>query len=575
MGIPSYFSHMLKKHNNIITNLNTANITIDNFYLDCNSIIYDTIKDIPYLNNIDFERELILAVCNKIEYYISIINPTEIAYIAFDGVAPVAKLEQQRSRRYKSWLQKNINAEINSEISDLDYINEWDTSNITPGTEFMRALTYNIKEYFNDLIITKKYRVKNIIISCSDDNGEGEHKIYLNIRANAIYHTNSTSVIYGLDADLIMLALNHADIMKKIYLFRETPHFIKNINKNLNPNELYLFDISNLATLIIRDIINIDNNIDNNISINDTSNNANNDVKTYMSNDTNNMIITTYKNILFDYVFICFLLGNDFLPHFPSINIRSNGIDKLLSTYKHLFCHRTSSTNIKNLTNDKKIIWRNFREYIKYLSELEVIYLRNEMEDRNKYEKYILSNIHGHNTKEYSLQLIPSKERDIEKYINPYVDGWKTRYYKMLFDINIDDNRRKEICVNYLEGIEFTFKYYNDGCPDWRWKYNYHYPPLLEDLLKYIPYFNVEFIPENAINKNNPISEYTQLCYVLPRNSLNLLPIPIMNSVIQKYYYWHNEYYELKWTYCKYFWESHVIMPEIDIDDLEAFIRIK
>ena len=70
---------------NIITNLNTANITIDNFYLDCNSIIYDTIKDIPYLNNIDFERELILAVCNKIEYYISIINPTEIAYIAFDG----------------------------------------------------------------------------------------------------------------------------------------------------------------------------------------------------------------------------------------------------------------------------------------------------------------------------------------------------------------------------------------------------------------------------------------------------------------------------------------------------------
>ena len=572
MGIPSYFSHMLKKHNNIITNLNSRNITIDNFYLDCNSIIYDTIKDIPYLNNIDFERELILEVCNKIEYYISVINPTEIAYIAFDGVAPVAKLEQQRSRRYKSWLQKKITAEINSEISELDLINEWDTSNITPGTEFMRALTYNIKEYFGDLTATKKYRVKNIIISCSDDNGEGEHKIYLNIRNNVIYHSTRTNVVYGLDADLIMLALNHADIMKKIYLFRETPHFIKNINKNLNPNELYLFDISNLAILIIKDIINIDNIIATNDTSNDTSNDTTSNDTT--SNDTNNTIISRYKNIIFDYVFICFLLGNDFLPHFPSINIRTNGIDKLLSTYKHLFCNRTTSTNIKNLTNDKKIIWRNFREYIKYLSELEVIYLRDEMEDRNKYEKYILSNIHGHNTKEYSFQLIPSKERDIEKYINPYEDGWKTRYYKMLFDINIDDNRRREICVNYLEGIEFTFKYYNDGCPDWRWKYNYHYPPLLEDLLKYIPYFNVEFIPQNAINKNNPISEYTQLCYVLPKNSLNLLPISIMNSLIQKYYYLYNEYYELKWAYCKYFWESHVIMPEIDIDDLETFIRI-
>ncbi len=561
MGIPCYFSHMLKKHNNIITNLNTENIPIDNFYLDCNSIIYDTIKDIPYLNNIDFERKLILSVCNKIEYYISVINPIELAFIAFDGVAPVAKLEQQRSRRYKSWLQKKITAEINSEISELDLINEWDTSNITPGTEFMKSLTNKIKEYFEDLVSKLKYRVKNIIISCSDDNGEGEHKIYLNIRCNIPYHTNSTTVVYGLDADLIMLALNHADIIKKIYLFRETPYFIKNINKNLNPNELYLFDISNFATLIISDIINFDINIDT-------------DVASIFESNDNTTIISMYKNVLFDYVFICFLLGNDFLPHFPSINIRTNGIDKLISAYKHLFCYRSKSTNIENLTNNKKIIWKNFREYIKYLSEFEVLYLRDEIEDRNKYEKYILSKVHSH-TKEYSFQLIPSKERDIEKYINPYVDGWKTRYYKMLFDINIDDNRRREICVNYLEGIEFTFKYYNNGCPDWRWKYNYHYPPLLEDLLKYIPYFNVEFIPENAINKNNPISEYTQLCYVLPRNSLNLLPIPIMNSLIQKYDYWHNEYYELKWTYCKYFWESHVIMPEIDIADLEIFIQIK
>jgi hypothetical protein len=70
----------------------------------------------------------------------------------------------------------------------------------------------------------------------------------------------------------------------------------------------------------------------------------------------------------------------------------------------------------------------------------------------------------------------PELSRELERYINPESPGWQQRYYKTLFDMEIDDERRKQICLNYLEGLEWTFKYYTSGCPDWRWSYKYNYP---------------------------------------------------------------------------------------------------
>ena len=80
--------------------------------------------------------------------------------------------------------------------------------------------------------------VSEIIVSPPNEPGEGEHKIFEYIRQNKDYHQSSKTAIYGLDADLLMLTLNHLRCAEQLYLFRETPHFIKTIDSTRARKEL-------------------------------------------------------------------------------------------------------------------------------------------------------------------------------------------------------------------------------------------------------------------------------------------------------------------------------------------------
>jgi 5'-3' exonuclease len=530
MGIPSYFSYIVKNHPEIIKKLLKGDMKNNNLYMDCNSIIYDSVRNINFDEITETaSRVIIFKVIQKIEEYISLICPDDTLMIAFDGVAPVAKLEQQRNRRYKSWYQNEISKSIFKKTSGSD---PWNTTAITPGTIFMQELNNGILTHFKT---ESKYNLSKIIISTSDDVGEGEHKIFNYIRTNSAIHKDKTTVIYGLDADLIMLSINHLPICENIYLFRETPEFIKSIDNSLEPNETYLLDIPELSK---------------NITLN-----MNNDAE--LSNEQQ-------KNRVYDYIFMCFFLGNDFMPHFPAINIRTGGIDKLINAYKATL----GGTN-ENLTNGKKIFWKNVRKFVEYLAKMEDEYFRNEMKLRDKREK----NVYPTETPEQKyakFDAIPTYERELEKYINPFKDGWRFRYYKCLFKVDIDEARCKEICINYMQGLEWTMKYYTTGCPDWRWCYNHNYPPLLQDLLRYIPYFDTDFIQEN---KSASVSPIVQLCYVLPNQSLSFLPDKLYKKLKYDYSHLYPTDCEFTWAFCKYFWESHVELPEININELEKFVN--
>ena len=526
MGIPAFFSYIIKNHPEIIKQIKANKILFNNFYLDSNSIVYDCLRNLDFdIDKKSFEERLIENVCIKINEYITLIKPNQYVFIAFDGVAPVAKLEQQRTRRYKSSFETKLIKKLGKTDNKV-----WDKTAITPGTEFMTKLDKRIKAFFKN----HKFNCK-IIISTSTEKGEGEHKIFKFIRENQVIHKKYKTLIYGLDADLIMLGLNHLPIAREIYLFRETPEFIKSINSDLIPNENYILDLPELSKTIISRMNNFK-------PINEKQ----------------------QSNRLYDYIFLCFFLGNDFMPHFPSINIRTNGIEILLNAYSAVI----GKTN-QNLTDGKIIFWANVRKFVEYLSENELKYLKKEYQIRDRWERRHFPN----NTIEEKLtklQHIPIKERDIEKYINPFEYGWQKRYYEKLFDTDINNFYKRKICNNFLEGLEWVLNYYTVDCKDWRWSYKYNYPPLLSDLCIFIPHFETEMIKPN---NNKSVSPYVQLSYVLPKESLHHLPYEIFIKLMKNKNHLYDTNCDFCWSFCKYFWESHIKLPYIDLEELEHFVN--
>ena len=536
MGIPSYFSHIVKQHRRIVKKYDKNNLKIHNLYMDSNSIIYDAVREIEKTCDIKgcydnkFESALIKLVCKKLEEFIKLIDPQSRVYIAFDGVAPVAKLDQQRNRRYKTGFQARILSKFDDDVDAKKSQYSWNTAAITPGTHFMKKLGNAVKKRFAN---PNEFGLDKLVVSCSGDVGEGEHKIFDYIRKNQTHHKNTTTVIYGLDADLIMLTLNHLHIAPNILLYRETPHFISSIDRTLSPNESYLLDIPLFGKVLARDL-----------------------------NDNKEPDTIQKRNRVFDYIFLCFFLGNDFLPHFPALNIRTTGIDRLLSAYRNV----VGTTN-ENLVNGTSVVWKNVRKLIQELSKYEETMMKEEYVIRDKQSKGVLRR---KMETEEAFMSIPLLDRKQELYINPYENGWEERYYSTLFDIRIDDIRRKQISMNYLEGLEWTLKYYTEGCVDWHWGYDYNYPPLIVDLVKYIPSFDTTMI---KINDLPPVSPLVQLSYVLPGASLSLLPKNIETALRSNYSECYREEHEFCWAYCRYFWEGHALMPSFDIDALERLIK--
>ena len=516
MGIPSYFSYIIKNYSNIIRNLQffTGGSTIDHLYMDCNSIIYDAVRSVESDN---IEDAILSQVISKIEDYIRMIKPTKSVYIAFDGVAPLAKMEQQRTRRYKTYYMSTLN-KTNS--------TPWNTAAITPGTVFMNKLSRRVTGHFENLAAA--FGVNQIHISCSDQHGEGEHKLFECCRAECSISDNVA--VYGLDADLIMLSIFHCKYAKNIYVFREAPEFLKSSIpiqvRGGDANAPYFLDIRELSRRILDEM--------------------------------------GYKDEhrLHDYVFLCFLLGNDFLPHFPAMNIRTHGIQALLDLYRMYIGNAPDRFFISKQTG--KIEWKNVKTFVGEIAKREHEFLLNEYGVRAKWDRRTFPET-TEKEKEDLLTNVPMVFRQEEKYICPTEEGWESRYYKCLFRKEKEDIR--QVCVNYLEGLEWVYSYYTTGCLDWTWKYHYAYPPLFADLCKHVPDTDISlFAKDNA--RQRPLSPYAQLAYVLPRGYLTLLPDNMSTYLVDAHSELYLEDYEFQWAFCRYFWESHPLLPEVPFDRL-------
>ena len=529
MGIPAYFKKITHKYSNIIQ------LDIDNvgyLYLDLNCCIHKCCREIldktPFDMNITKVEELMID--NIIDYIIKLYNytkPSELLYIAIDGTAPRAKMTQQRIRRFKSKKEHNeINTIKNKYIDINNY--KWDTNAITPGTIFMEKLSDTIKSKLLDLKDIK------IILSDSNHPGEGEHKIFHYIKNND-NDDQLKHVIYGLDADLIMLSLSCN--IENIYLIREELEFNP---KESNIKEFLFLDINELSNGIMSDLI--DSGLEN-----------------------NNKEINKW-DFINDYIVLCFLLGNDFIPHLLSLEIRYDGLTILLENYLTIYNNRQEHLLVK-------------KEYLNFNFLKDLLYILSIHEDRRltHLTKKILSyNWYPqphHNTMEKELdklQNYPLFNREIEtNYMLGIGDKWKQNYYNQV--LKIDNNQIIELCYNYFQGLIWTIAYYFKNCISNIWYYKYLGGPSISDLLNHI-----DLLETITFGKNDKITPYEQLLMVLPSSSNHLLPTNYkklqldMKSPLLDYY---PIDFKLFSYYKRYYWECTPILPNIDLKKIKNSIK--
>ena len=294
MGVPGIFAHMIKKcknkrifNNNIIFKYNSS-LIIDELFFDANGIIHPKAQEIAKeynhligTNHTLLESKMINNIIKYIDDIIEFIKPKKVVYIAIDGVAPMGKIKHQRLRRFKSIRDQQIISSIakkhNKEINK-----HWNSNCITPGTIFMKKLFVAINNFIKKRK-TNGCPLTYYFSSCNSP-GEGEHKIYDYIH-NHKNKSNTIFCIHGLDADLIFLSLATTNV--NIYLLRE------DILESGVPekNQFNIVSITEYKGAIVSDIADM------------------NDI------DTNRLIK--------DYIFLCFLLGNDFIPNIPSTNLKN------------------------------------------------------------------------------------------------------------------------------------------------------------------------------------------------------------------------------------------------------------
>jgi hypothetical protein len=219
-GIPKLFRWLVDLYPPVVDSIEKADLNVDNFYLDMNGIIHPcTHANDGKLVKLD-EQQMFLRIFLYTDRLYKLIKPKKLLYLAVDGVAPRAKMNQQRSRRYRAGKEREAiiadYVEREGKNSKMISKSSFDSNCITPGTDFMYRLGIAFRRWIDYKMKHDPFWINNgaeqIVFSGCDIPGEGEHKIMDRIRLDQARDPTYRGqqlrhCMYGLDADLIMLSL--------------------------------------------------------------------------------------------------------------------------------------------------------------------------------------------------------------------------------------------------------------------------------------------------------------------------------------------------------------------------------
>ncbi|KAM0672664.1 5'-3' exoribonuclease 2 [Ordospora colligata] len=559
MGVPSLFRWLQLSHRESIHNI-SEKPSVDCLYLDFNAIIHTCIK--PGIGSYDeIEKDLHSTVGDFIDHMLNKVRPKKLLYIAIDGVAPRAKLSHQRARRYKSALGKKdggviipaIKANLiptamqkvkKGDIADEEFTGEsslydkfvaeelsdessetgiFDLNCITPGTEFMERLHAVLISYIQHKLSNDiEWLNINIIYSSYLVPGEGEQKIMNFIRAQDVDSKKDVHMIYSPDGDLIFLGLSLYH--NKVLIMRD--HFSPNKERSKrmcsrcgrtghNDDECgvftnYNFVYVNILELRIRII---------------------KEFKRQISHRFDE------ESMLNDWIFLCFLLGNDFVPSLPCLEIRFHSIETL------------SEVLVKNFAETKAYITSNgpinypiLRNFYRILSKREddLYYRKSQSLDRFREE----------------IKIVP--DVPYEK-IPIHTKAGKIQYYSSKLNAHTEADIRNA-CYEYIKGLTWIYSYYIFGYTGWDWYYPYHFAPLATDLAKV-------FVEDISIPPGIPLRPIEQLLVVLPPMSKDMVPNSLQ-FVYEKYKEHYPKDVKTDMFDKVHAWQEIVVLPFVDFGSI-------
>ncbi|XP_055042137.2 5'-3' exoribonuclease 2 [Misgurnus anguillicaudatus] len=381
MGVPAFFRWLSRKYPSIIVHCleekakeyngvkipvdtskpNPNEVEFDNLYLDMNGIIHPCThpEDKPAPKN---EDEMMVAIFEYIDRLFNIVRPRRVLYMAIDGVAPRAKMNQQRSRRFRA---SKEGVELTEEKQKMreeviqrggylppEEIKErFDSNCITPGTEFMDNLAKCLRYYVADRLTNDPgWHSVTVFLSDASVPGEGEHKIMDFIRrqrAQPNHDPNTHHCLCGADADLIMLGLathepNFTIIREEFKPNKPRPcalcaqmgHEIKDCQGLAREKQGEHDEFADSIPVSEQEFIFI------RLSV----------LREYLERELTMASLPfpyDFERSVDDWVFMCFFVGNDFLPHLPSLEIREGAIDRLVGIYKDVV-HKTGGYLTEN-----------------------------------------------------------------------------------------------------------------------------------------------------------------------------------------------------------------------------------
>lgn len=341
MGVPKFFRWLSERYPSISQLIAENRIPeFDCLYFDMNGIIHNcTHKDSDDTQFRLSEDEMFIRIFNYIEHLFGKIKPKKLFYMAVDGVAPRAKMNQQRARRFRTALDaEQARERAVREGQELPKEDPFDSNCITPGTDFMARLSKQLRYFINKKVSEdKEWQGCEIVLSGHEVPGEGEHKImeYIrNARAQPDYHPNTRHCLYGLDADLIMLGLLSHD--PHFCLLREEVTFgrqSKTQSKELEHQNFYLMHLC-----IVREYLELE------------FQDLKEDGATALG------FPFDMERVIDDFILMAFFVGNDFLPNLPRIHINEGALSMMFRIYKKVlpkcdgYINEGGALNVKRLS---------------------------------------------------------------------------------------------------------------------------------------------------------------------------------------------------------------------------------